>query len=173
MKPMRSFIALFIASTIILSATSCLEKRGCTDVNSDNYDPSATQDDDTCIPTTEKFIGEYEGYGQNVAWGSDESFENIHVWISDSTVVEPKELLIYIENLDIPTNTLDAKVIDKFEFEVPLQTISGANTFQYIGRASISNRVLRMELQRQEYVEVDDTTYVNNYVFYALKVIED
>lgn len=170
---MRSRLPLFLAAAFVFALSGCLEKRGCTDVNSDNYDPNASQDDDTCIPTVEKFLGNYEGYGQNIAWGSDEMFENVKVFITDSTAVEPMELILYIENLDIPTNTLDALVTDKFEYEVPLQTISGANTFQYSGRASISNRVLRMEMQRQEYDEVEDTTYVNDYVFYALKVIEE
>ncbi len=173
MKSMRSLLPLFLVSVFLFGLSGCTEKRGCTDVNSDNYEPSATQDDDTCIPTVQKFLGNYEGYGQNVAWGSDEAFENVKVFITDSTAQEPLELILYIENLDIPTNTLDALVIDKYEYEVPLQTISGSNTFQYIGRASISERVLRMELQRQEYDEADDTTYVNNYVFYALQVIEE
>jgi hypothetical protein len=172
---MRSLLAILLGTTLILSTSSCNEKRGCTDVNSDNYDENATQDDDTCIPTVEKFLGEYEGYGQNNEFGSDEYYENVLVNITDSTTTEPNTLIILIQNFDLSTNTFDAVVNTKFEFEVPLQTISGANTLQYSGRASVSNRILRMDFRRSETIVEPDTTYeeIKNYTFYALKVLED
>lgn len=172
---MRSLLAFVLGTTLIFGATSCNEKRGCTDQNSDNFDPNATQDDDTCIPTVAKFIGEYEGYGQHDEWGSDESYEDVLVNITDSTTTEPNTLIIFLQNFDLPTNTFDALVTSKYDFEIPLQTISGANTFQYSGRASISNRILRMELTRSETIVEPDTTYdeIKDYTFYALRVLED
>jgi len=47
---------LFVAGLATFSG--CAQK-GCTDDTADNYDADATEDDGTCIPARDKFIGSY------------------------------------------------------------------------------------------------------------------
>ncbi len=48
--------ALFIGG---LATFSGCAKKGCTDDTADNYDADATEDDGTCIPARDKFLGTY------------------------------------------------------------------------------------------------------------------
>lgn len=160
----------FIVAAFLLVGSACNEKRGCTDQYSDNYDPQASQDDDTCIPTTEKFEGEYKGQGQD---GAGNQYENITVCITDSTATEPLQILLYIENFDLPENTLDGRIEDTYDIVIDNQTISGVDPFQYEGSGSLSGRVLTLELQRSWYDEDLDTTFILTANFYALKEIGD
>jgi hypothetical protein len=68
---------------------------------------------------------------------------------------------------------LDGEIIGKYDINIPTQTISGVDPFQYDGTASLSGRVLRMELTRSWYDEILDTTYFLTAEFYALKELED
>lgn len=52
----QALILLFAAS--LLFTTGC-GKRGCVDVESENYDPTATQDDGTCAYPSDRFAGYY------------------------------------------------------------------------------------------------------------------
>jgi hypothetical protein len=168
MKHLSLFMCVLL--TIGLISTSCNEKRGCTDQYSDNYDPQASQDDDTCIPTTEKFEGEYFGQGQD---GAGNQYENIRVCITDSTATEPLQILLYIENFDLPENTLDGRIENTWDIVIDNQTISGVDPFQYQGEGSLSGRVLTLDLTRSWYDEVLDTTFFLTANFYALKEIGD
>ncbi len=48
--------ALFIGG---LATFSGCATKGCTDDTADNYDENATEDDDSCIPARDKFLGSY------------------------------------------------------------------------------------------------------------------
>ena len=50
---------LFLLFTCTILLSSCKKEEGCTDPASENYDPEAKDDDGTCIPITEKFLGTY------------------------------------------------------------------------------------------------------------------
>ncbi|MFT5053143.1 MAG: hypothetical protein ACI97X_000150, partial [Oceanospirillaceae bacterium] len=171
MEKMR-LIKLFLGAVLITVTlgTSCNEQRGCTDQYSDNFDSSASQDDDTCIPTTSKFEGEYLGQGQD---GAGNQYEDIRVFITDSTATEPLQVLIFIENFDLPTNSLDGNIVNTFDIEIPTQTISGVDPFQYEGSGSLSGRVLTLDFVRSWYDTDLDTTFFLTANFYALKEIED
>ena len=170
MKKMRSIHFVLFIGILCIIGVGCKDKRGCTDQYSDNYDPEASEDDDTCIPTTLKFVGHYEGQGQD---DMGNQYEDIKVFINDSTATEPYQILIFIDNFDLPSNTLDGYVENQYDIKIPEQTISGVDPFQYVGSGSLSGRVLRMEFVRTWYDQVDDTTYVVSAEFYALKDIED
>jgi hypothetical protein len=165
-------IPVFICAVLVTIAlgTGCNEKRGCTDQYSDNFDPEASQDDDTCVKTTSKFEGEYLGQGQD---GAGNQYEDIRIFITDSTATEPLQVLIFIENFDLPANTLDGSIVNTFDLEIPNQTISGVNPFQYEGSGSLSGRVLTMDFVRSWYDTDLDTTFFLTANFYALKEIED
>ena len=47
---------LFIAG---LATFSGCATKGCTDETADNYDADATEDDGTCVPARDKFLGSY------------------------------------------------------------------------------------------------------------------
>jgi hypothetical protein len=55
-------IGLLLCGSVFIQY-GCGEIRGCTDSYSDNYDAEATEDDDTCVPTRFKFVGEYDAHG--------------------------------------------------------------------------------------------------------------
>lgn len=58
MKATNLLITFGILLSISLS--SCIDREGCTDPASDNFDINAEIDNGTCIPMTEKFLGLYE-----------------------------------------------------------------------------------------------------------------
>ena len=166
MKHLSWFVLVLL--TIGFVGTSCSEKRGCTDQYSDNFDPEASQDDDTCIPTTDKFEGEYFGQGQDE---DGNQYENIRVCITDSTATEPLSILIYIEQFDLPENTLDGRIENTWDIVIDNQTINAADPIQYVGSGSLSGRVLTLDLTRSWYDEVLDSTLFRSANFYALKEI--
>lgn len=163
-------LLLGVVITTLIIGTGCNEQRGCTNQYSDNFDPDASQDDDTCIPTTLKFEGVYYGYGQD---GAGNQYENVRVCITDSTAVEPLQILLFIENFDIPKNTLDANIENTYDITIPVQTISGVDPFQYEGTGNLSGRVLTMDFIRSWYDSDLDTTFFLTANFYALKEISE
>ena len=57
-KTFVSFSALLLLS-LSLTIASCNKKPGCTDKNSENYDPTAEVDDESCISPRKKYVGQY------------------------------------------------------------------------------------------------------------------
>lgn len=58
---MKTSLKLFTISLLLAtSLTNCVDREGCTDPASDNFDINAEIDNGNCIPMTEKFLGLYE-----------------------------------------------------------------------------------------------------------------
>lgn len=145
--------------------TGCDPRRGCTDPYSDNYDPEAGEDDDTCIPTRMKFVGEYDCNGTSHTGDNVlTSYPQIQLSITEETVDDPEELILGISNFDMPIYSLDLRVASRYGLLIPNQTIGA---FTFFGNGNINGRVLELSYTRIEKVEVDpgvfeyDTLYLN------------
>lgn len=59
----QSLISMTVLALFVLSGTSLVscKKEGCTNEKSDNYDPDAKEDDNSCILWREKLVGKYNG----------------------------------------------------------------------------------------------------------------
>lgn len=55
-----SKIVIHIAILFTFTLSNCVDREGCTDPASDNFDINAEIDNGTCIPMVEKFLGLYE-----------------------------------------------------------------------------------------------------------------
>ncbi len=147
----------------------CGEIRGCTDVYSDNYDSEATEDDDTCIPTRLKFIGEYDAHGTIHAGDNVlTSFEQVSLSITDETASEPDQLILGLTNFEVPIYQLSTLVVSQYKLSITNQTI-GAYT--YSGEMNVNGTVIEMNYRRIEKIEIEpevfeyDTLYLNLYGF--------
>lgn len=150
----KNLLILVFGIFCAVMISSCDKRRGCTDPTSDNYDSEAVEDDDTCIPTRFKFVGDYESYGTI----EDEpgiliSYDQIGLNIEDSTVTNAQEFIIGISNFDVPVNTLDGVVTGTYTFNVKRQQIG---VYTYWGTGNINGRVLEMKVTRTEEVTLPD-----------------
>jgi len=164
-------LAIFVLGAAFIQ-TGCDKPRGCTDVYSDNYDPEATEDDDTCVPTRMKFIGDYDARGTSygMIWEEDTaltSYDQVDVSITEETANAPEELLIGISNFDQPLYSLDALIVSKYRFNIFKQSIGA---FTFYGEGNINGRVLELSYTRVEKIETPtpdvfeyDTLYLNIY----------
>jgi hypothetical protein len=159
-------------SAAILSG--CDPRRGCTDPFSDNFDPEAKEDDDTCIPTRLKFIGEFDCNGTS-HFGDEvkTSYDQVRVSITDETAQDPEMLIIGITNFDQPIYALAGRIVSPYRFTIN-QTIGA---YRFNGEGRINGRVLELNYTRfEENVEVepevfeDVTMYLN---LYGVKELED
>jgi len=172
---MKKTLTIFLFGAIIIAlGTSCQNKRGCTDQYSDNYDPEAEQDDDTCIPTRLKFVGEYDGHGTiEMAPDSLVGFDQVAINIDDSTAFTLDGLVIGISNFDAQLYALSATVTGSYNYMINNQWLGNYN---YSGDGSISGRVLEMTMTRIERIEIQpevfeyDTLFLN---LYGIKEPED
>lgn len=168
---MRKNLFILSISLICLAViVGCDKKRGCTDNNSDNFDPEAVQDDDTCIPTRLKFVGEYDGYG-TIEIGPDTlvSYDQIGLNIVDSTAIGPTGLIIGISNFDVPLVALSATVTGTYNFMVNNQIIG---VYNYWGNGNINGQVVELDMTRTEEITLpDETTYKDTILLhiYGLK----
>ncbi len=148
----RKFETILICLLAALTIVGCVKKRGCTDAYADNYDPEAKQDDDTCEPTRDKFIGTFLSNGTILVQTNPDSlvpYEDVIVSIIDSTLEESDRtgLLLGIKNMDPDYNdlTLDGLVSGTYNFEIVNQDIEGVT---YYGDGNINGRVLEMYITR-------------------------
>lgn len=164
--------SMFVAVAALFSG--CVEKRGCTDQYSDNYDPEATQDDDTCVPTRLKFVGNYEGRG-TIETETDvlSSFDQVTISIEDSTAFDEDQLIMGISNFDAQLYALSAVTSGQYGLLIPNQSLG---SFTYFGDGSISGRVLDVKMTRIEKIEIApeefefDTLKLN---LFGIKEIEE
>jgi hypothetical protein len=167
----RNLLILAMAMATVALQTSCVKQRGCTDVNADNYDPEAEQDDDTCVPTRLKFVGEYDAYGtihngdQNLA-----PFENVGLNVEDSTAFGPKDLIIGISNFDAQLYALRAIVTGTYDLQIDRQSIGD---YTYWGVGNVNGRVLELEMTRLEKIEVSPDVFENDTLYLSLYGIKD
>jgi len=148
----KKFETILICLLAALTIVGCMKKRGCTDSYADNFDPEAKQDDDTCVPTRDKFVGSYLCNGTILVRTNPDSlvpYEDVLVNITDSTLEESDRtgLLINITNMDPDYNQLplDGLVAGTYNFEIPNQDLEGIT---YYGDGNINGDVLEMYITR-------------------------
>ncbi len=167
---------LFIISISILClavVVGCEKKRGCTDSFSDNFDPEAVQDDDTCIPTRDKFVGEYDGYG-TIEIGPDTlvSYDQVGLNVVDSTAQGQDGLIIGISNFDAQLYALSATVTGTYNFMINYQELGD---YAYWGDGNINGRVIELSMTRTEEITLPDESTYKDTIFlnlYGLQQID-
>jgi len=145
--------AMLVGSLPIVQ-TGCESKRGCTDKNSDNYNPEAEEDDDTCVPMRAKFLGDYDCNGEmdkgDPSGGiqpndsMDFSLEDITINVDSTTRPEP-ELIFGFSNVEGTQFPLTGVVVSKFDVDFPNQTLGD---IVYFGNGHISGRVIDLHITR-------------------------
>lgn len=137
--------------------TGCSEIRGCMDSYSDNYDPEATEDDDTCVPTRMKFVGDYDAHG-NIIYRLDSmiSADQVDLTITDETAESPDELILGVSNFDQPLYALNLLITSKYEFSIVNQSIGA---FTFYGTGNINGRVLELNYTRIEEIEIEPDVF--------------
>lgn len=168
-----NFLVVVLGLLFISISTGCDPKRGCTDTLADNFDPEAKQDDDTCVPTREKFVGEYEANG-TILVGPDTlvPYDQVYVNVVDTTANLATELIIGISNFDQPLYPLTATVVGKYDLDINRQTIG---VFTYYGVGNVNGRVLELGMTRLEKITLPDETFYNDTIFlnlYGIKELE-
>lgn len=118
----------------MIGLTACEEEIGCTDRNSDNYNPDAVRDDGSCINARDKFLGVYRTLHLceldtfNGEFPVPNNFDTVQlVTIVEDELREQKDdveirmfgpdsvtvkALISRHQMRIPTQTLDVRDID-------------------------------------------------------------
>lgn len=171
---MKTNLLIVLLGLLFLGvSTGCDPKRGCTSNLADNFDPEAKQDDDTCIPTREKFVGEYDANG-TILIGPDTlvPYDQVYVNVVDTTANLATELIIGISNFDQPLYPLTATVVGKYDLGINRQTIG---VFTYYGVGNVNGRVLELDMTRLEKITLpDESTYFDTIILnlYGIKELE-
>lgn len=169
----KNFYLIYILIASVAISVGCQKPRGCTDPYSDNYDPDAKQDDDTCIPTRDKFLGQYLANG-TIEIGEDTlvPYEQVGINIEDSTAIGNTGLIIGVSDFDQPLYALRATVNSTYKFSVDRQTIGN---YTFYGDGLVNGRVLEMHYTRLELITRPDETTYNDTIrlnLYAIKELE-
>ncbi len=161
----KNLYYVLISLTIATIVVACQPKRGCTDSFSDNFDPEAKQDDDTCVPTRFKFVGEYDCHG-TIETGQDTlvPYDQVFVNLVDTTANTQDGLIMGVSNFDAQLYALTAVTTGTYSMAVNRQVL-GAYT--YWGTGEISGRVLAIQMTRVELIDevlnLRDTLQLNIY----------
>lgn len=172
-----NIIVLALCVVAALAITSCVEKRGCTSSYADNYDPEATQDDDTCVPTRDKFVGTFEANG--TIEGQDgpgllTPYDDVWINVEDSTVASQEGVVMNIIGID-PTFQilpLDAVVSGMYTLNIIRQEL---DNITYYGDGNVNGRVLELYLTRLEKIINPDETFYYDTLYvnvYGIKELE-
>jgi hypothetical protein len=154
-KKLFPWMALVILPAIL--HTGCDPTRGCTDIYSDNFNPDATEDDDTCVPTRLKFVGDYDANGTSHEGDNVlTSYDQVQLSITDQTAVTPEDLILGISNFDLPIYALSLKVASQYGLIIPNQTIGA---FTFFGSGNINGRVLELSYTRIEKIEIEPEVF--------------
>lgn len=132
------FASLFTLGSLSLS--SC-KTEGCTDPESDNYDPDAEEDDGTCVPWRDKFVGTYNA--AEVCAGQIDETGVLTVTPSGAK----ENALVFTFTSDTQSYTFSGEVDDSRTLTIPVQTITlnGLPTGM-TGQGSLANNNTSLDL---------------------------
>jgi hypothetical protein len=154
---LRGMLVPVVLGLAVAVLPGCDPRRGCTDPYSDNFDPDAKEDNDTCIPTRLKFIGDFDCRGTS-HFGDEvlTSYDQVGISITDETETDPERIIIGITNFDQPIYALAGRIVSQYRFTIN-QTIGD---YQFNGEGRINGRVLEISYTRLERnVEVEPDVF--------------
>lgn len=123
------FFSCFISGTTL---SSCGKEKGCTTLESDNFDPDAEEDDGSCIPWRDKFIGSYLVISDMCAGGT----------YSLSIIASTQdELKIVINNLNNVSGISLVADVSANSFTIPQVTLQGQTIF---GNGQLNGDILNI-----------------------------
>lgn len=120
---LKNSLHLFVVAVLAILSTGMLtscQPEGCTDPQSDNYDPKAKVNDGSCVPWRDKFTGNFSG--NNACAGSPEQVISIVVTPSGS---QDDGIVISVPSAGL---LFTAKVASTDGISIPQQTISYQNS---------------------------------------------
>ncbi len=123
--------ALFIGG---LATFSGCATKGCTDDTADNYDAAATEDDGTCVPARDKFLGAYNC--QEVC-GPDS-----YIYSMSVTASATGDLKVILQNLGDFQTQVDA--VATVNGENITIDVASYNNVTFTGSGSINGNVLTL-----------------------------
>ena len=123
--------AMFVAG---LATFSGCATKGCTDATADNYSADATEDDGTCVPARDKFLG---AYACQEVCGPDNYTYNMTI-VTSST----GDLKVIIQNLgDFSTQVDAAATVSGDNITIDAASY---NNVSFTGSGSINGNVLTL-----------------------------
>jgi hypothetical protein len=125
MQVLGLVVVLFVGAATM---TGC-KTEGCTDPMSDNYDPDADENDGTCIPWRDKFLGTFSGtLGCDADPAEDGTFQVTASGTSETGLVVTVGDYFFLAN-----------VTDQFELTIPNQKVTiDATEYDLSGSGLIS-----------------------------------
>ena len=96
-------LVLFALMALTMTITSCGEDpiRGCTDAAAESFDPTATEEDNSCVYTRDKFLGDYLADLDCAGILQLINTEGFALTISESLSEDVNEVTVSLGNLGI------------------------------------------------------------------------
>lgn len=139
-------LLLMPALLAALSFAGCREEVGCTNRNSDNYNPDAVRDDGSCINSRDKFLGIYN---------------LLHICWPDTLLPTPRYMTIAEDNLREAED--DIKILNFGADSITVRALVSKNTLT-IPRQDLSVRGIPMTFRGEGHI--DDDGYIT--VLYSM-----